>query len=370
MDPATAAAIAGASVSAVGSLGSTAGSFIRGDISNKELAARQRHWDREDATTAFERQKELDTIAYDRSVDMTRRVQELEKAGLSRYLIEGSIPGVSTSGSTAPQAASGSMPYGGQHQSMMDAISSINTTLDASMKIAQIKNLESQTHKNEANTPSPDMATNMFAARLENIAADTSNKKASAALSSIRTSAECYDLSFKQSLESTNREAAIAAANNTILQGSKLSSEIDNLIKTGKYTDTQIRALEGEIGLISLRETLLKSDINNKDADTRLTIAQAKQVEKFYENVYSDSEYLISLKESAQYRALSDKSRAALDEFEATVRSFTSPDKEARRRAHKEATSGSMVSAVIGAVEELGADFVDRVEHEGSFSGW
>lgn len=370
MDPATAAAIAGTAVSAVGSLGSTVGSFIRGDISNKELATRQRHWDREDATTAFERQKELDTIAYDRSVDYSRQVQELEKAGLSRYLIEGSIPGVSTSGSSAPQAASGSMPYGSQHQSMMDAISSINTTLDASMKIAQIKNLESNTHKNESETPSPEMSSDMFLARLNNIIADTSNKEASAALNSIRTSADAYDLSFRQSLESTNREVAIASANNTILQGQKITQEIDNLIKSGKYTDTQIRALEGEIGLMSLRETLLKADIDNKNANTRITTAQAKQLETFYEHVYSDSEYLISLKESTQYRALSEKSRAAIDAFEEKVRDFTSPDKEARRRAHKEATSGSMVAAVIGAVEELGSEFIDRVEHEGSFTGW
>lgn len=298
MDPATAAAIAGTAVSAANGMAATAGSFIRGDISNKELATRQRHWDREDATTAFERQKELDTIAYDRSVDMSRRIAELEKAGLSRYLIEGSIPGVSTSGSTAPQAASGSMPYGGQHQSMMDAISSINTTLDASMKIAQIKNIESQTRKNESDTPSPDMSDNLYAARLDNIVADTSNKRAAAALSSIRSSADAYDLSFKQSLDSANREAAIAAAHNTILQGQKITQEINSLIKSGSYTDTQIRALEGEISLMDLRKTLLEADINNKNANTRITIAQAKQLETFYRYVYSDSSYLSSLKGS------------------------------------------------------------------------
>lgn len=128
MDPVVTSGVISAGSNVVGS----AGNFL----SELFFGNRNEQWARQDATTAFNRQQQLlaEQRAYESPAAQMRRYVE---AGLNPNLIYGQQPG-SISAPSVPQASS----YAGSAQpfspGMMDSI------LDARLKQAQIKDLESQ----------------------------------------------------------------------------------------------------------------------------------------------------------------------------------------------------------------------------------
>lgn len=258
----------------------TAGANI---IAQNQFAKRNERWAREDATTAFNRQRQL--LAEQRAYESpASQMQRYVEAGLNPNLIYGqqqgsisppSVPQATTASSDAPHLSSG----------MFDSI------LQSKLIDAQVDNLNANTEKQRSEK-------DLTVETIDNVKADTWMKHVQAdQLNSLI--ANQYEERVKLRAETQRIHQIIASGNLELTNG------VMDLMKRSAYVDEEWDAYCAELGLkknefefavASFANRLLGIEYNNQllRSQFRLNIAQAKSIEAslpFLERMYQANSY-------------------------------------------------------------------------------
>lgn len=235
-------------------------------LSQALFGKRNEEWAREDATTAFNRQRQL--LAEQRAYESPMaQMQRYIEAGLNPNLIYGQQQG-SISAPSVPQAATQTSIPDAVPQGMADSL------LDAQYKKALIRRLDTQ-NKNE---------TALTAEEIKNKIADTWLKDCNADLLLAQSDKIC-DESDKLRTETQRLEQVIA------LGQVDVANAMMDLLKREAYIDEEWEAYAAQLGLsvneykyatATLSARILGVELDNKQLMSvcRINNAQAASIEK------------------------------------------------------------------------------------------
>lgn len=267
--------IIGAAINTGGNLAAAAGSIVSQALFGK----RNEEWAREDATTAYNRQRTL--LAEQRAYESpAAQMQRYIDAGLNPNLIYGQQQG-SIGAPSVPQAQTARMQGQGIPQDMFGSI------YESQLMKAQIRNLESQSNLSEAEAYRVYKITPV---EFNKIQADADRINQIIQSEEYKTKVELY----KSQLFDDNGENYITDGPDgpivDTFRGLIMKSEINRLYSNNLDYEKAIQLFETEIGIRKSEKHNL--DLQNKDLEEFVKVCA-----RIYESDAAQADYLKSIAE-------------------------------------------------------------------------